>query len=393
MRPGTATRTATRTATAPLALTVLAALAVACSPGEDGNPAAPAPPATAAAPTTPQTPSRNSPTPRAPSPAGVPTPRVAGTVVTDLTSPWGLAFLPDRTALVSERDTGRIKQVRRDGSVVTVGTVPGVDPGGEGGMPGIAVPPDFSQRPYVYAYFTAANDNRIVRMPFQRGRLGAPQVIFDGINKAVVHNGGRIVFGPDGMLYAGTGDATERGSSQDRNSPNGKILRMTPEGRPATGNPFRGSVVYSYGHRNVQGLAFDPDGRLWASEFGQHMWDELNLIQPGRNYGWPEVEGRGGDSRFVEPVAQWGTDEASPSGIAIARGAVWMAGLRGARLWRIPINGERAGRPRPFFTDDFGRLRTVEPAPDGSLWLITSNTDGRGFPRRGDDRILRLELR
>jgi len=327
-------------------------------------------------------------------PAQPPTPRVAGTVASEFTSPWGLAFLPDRTALVSERDTGRIKRGARDGSIATVGTVPGVDAGGEGGLMGLAVAADFAEAPYVYAYFTAADDNRIVRMPYEGGRLGKPDVLVTGIPKAGIHNGGRLVFGPDGMLYAGTGEAGDRGLSQQRGSLGGKILRMTPEGKAPSDNPFRGSLVYSLGHRNVQGLAFDTQGRLWASEFGQNTWDELNLIRPGRNYGWPEVEGRGGPSSFEQPVAQWSTDEASPSGIAIAGGSVWMAGLRGARLWRIPIESASAtvGSPADFFTGEYGRLRTVQVAPDGSLWLTTSNTDGRGSPRRGDDRILRLVL-
>jgi glucose/arabinose dehydrogenase len=314
-------------------------------------------------------------------------------VADSFTSPWGLAFLPDRTALVSERDTGRIKRVTADGSVRTVGTVPGVDPGGEGGLMGLAVARDFARAPWVYAYFTATDDNRIVRMRYEGGRLGAPQMLVTGIPKAGIHNGGRLVFGPDGMLYAGTGEAGDRPLSQDRDSLGGKILRMTPDGKPPGDNPFRGSLVYSLGHRNVQGLAFDPQGRLWASEFGQRTWDELNLIQPGRNYGWPEAEGREGPDRYVQPLAQWPTDDASPSGIAIAEGSVWMAALRGARLWRIPLRGgTTVGTPAAFFSDEYGRLRTVEPAPDGSLWLITSNTDGRGSPRRGDDRILRVVL-
>jgi aldose sugar dehydrogenase len=331
-----------------------------------------------------------------PSPAATtpPDPRVAGTVAGDFTSPWGLVFLPDRTALVSERDTGRIKRIARDGSVGTVGTVPGVDPGGEGGLMGLAVPPDFARTPYVYAYFTAPDDNRIVRMRYSGGRLRAPDTLVTGIPKGFVHNGGRLVFGPDGMLYAGTGESGDRPLAQDHGSLGGKILRMTPDGRPPADNPFRGSLVYSLGHRNVQGLAFDDRGRLWASEFGAARWDELNLILPGHNYGWPEVEGREGPDRYDRPVAQWPTDDASPSGIAIAGGSVWMAGLRGARLWRIPIDGSSGGvgTPAAFFTGEYGRLRTVELAPDGSLWLITSNTDGRGSPRRGDDRVLRLLL-
>ncbi len=148
----------------------------------------------------------------------------------------------------------------------------------------------------------------------------------------------------------------------------------------------------------MQGLAFDGQGRLIAAEFGQNTWDELNLIRPGRNYGWPTVEGRSGDSRFVDPIAQWRTDKASPSGIAVVKGTVFMAGLRGARLWRIQLGPNRPdGVPRAraedFFSGRFGRLRTVMAAPDGSLWLTTSNTDGRGDPSSSDDRVLRIRLR
>jgi glucose/arabinose dehydrogenase len=313
-------------------------------------------------------------------------------VVTGFVSPWGLAFLPDGSALVSERDTAEIKKVTVDGRVASVGTVPDVVPRGEGGLLGIAVAADFVQAPYVYAYFTAAGDNRIVRMRLDNNALSAPQVIFDGIAKAGVHNGGRIIFGPDGKLYVGTGDAGDRPVSQDPESPNGKILRLNPDGSVPSDNPFPGSPAWSIGHRNVQGLAFDEAGRLWASEFGQNTWDELNLVERGANYGWPEVEGEGGRGDFVDPVAQWPTQEASPSGIAYVDGVVFMAGLRGARLWVIPVPSGQASTPEEFYVGEYGRLRTVEPAPDGSLWLITSNTDGRGNAREGDDRILRVSL-
>lgn len=209
----------------------------------------------------------------------------------------------------------------------------------------------------------------------------------------MIHNGGRIAFGPDKMLYAGTGESGDTGLSQDRKSLGGKILRMTPDGEPAPGNPFPGSPVYSYGHRNVQGLAWDDKQRLFASEFGQDTWDELNAIKPGDNYGWPEAEGKGGGSGFHDPVAQWSTDEASPSGIAYAEGSVWMAGLRGERLWRIPLKGTAAAAdPQAFLEGEYGRLRTVAPAGGDKLWLVTSNTDGRGDAKGGDDRILELEV-
>jgi glucose/arabinose dehydrogenase len=178
----------------------------------------------------------------------------------------------------------------------------------------------------------------------------------------------------------------------------GKILRMTPDGRPAPGNPFS-TLVWSYGHRNVQGLAFGPGParRLYATEFGQNKFDELNLIQPGRNYGWPQVEGfadagPGGD-RYTNPLLTWTPDQASPSGAAIAGGSVWVACLRGERLWRVPLGADgRVGTPQPLFVGQYGRLRTVAAAPDGSLWLTTSNRDGRGSPHTGDDKILVIPL-
>lgn len=199
------------------------------------------------------------------------------------------------------------------------------------------------------------------------------------------------------MLYAGTGETGDTGLAQDKQSLGGKILRMTPDGQPAHGNPEADSVVYDYGHRNVQGLAWDDDKRLWASEFGQNTWDELNLIEPGRNYGWPEVEGKAkgktAGSVFTDPVEEWRTADASPSGIAYAKGSVWMASLRGERLWRIPLNGTKpVAAPQAFLKGTYGRLRTVVAADDGALWLVTSNTDGRGTPHKGDDRILRLKV-
>ncbi|MEV6203020.1 PQQ-dependent sugar dehydrogenase [Streptomyces sp. NPDC051771] len=363
------------------ALVLVAGCSSAGDPGDSGARSTSAPPAAS---------SSAVPSPGAPAGAGRVT--VTGTLTEGLRSPWGLAALPGGDLLVSSRDERTITRVDgRNGARTSLGEVPGVVPGGEGGLMGLAV-----RDGWVYAYLTAESDNRIVRMRYGGGagdRLGAPEPVLTGIPKGTVHDGGRIAFGPDGMLYAGTGETGETGLAQDRGSLGGKILRMTPEGEPAPGNPFADSVVYSYGHRNVQGLAWDAEGRLWAAEFGQNTWDELNLVEPGRNYGWPEVEGRAGEEGFVDPVAQWPTSEASPSGIAYARGAVWMAGLRGERLWRIGLSGtELSGEPEAFLTGEYGRLRTVLADGGGRLWLVTSETDGRGTPEAGDDRILRLEV-
>ncbi|AZQ37582.1 PQQ-dependent sugar dehydrogenase [Streptomyces cyaneochromogenes] len=325
--------------------------------------------------------------------------KVVRTVAEGLDTPWGLAPLPDGDLLVSSRDDATITRVDGEtGKKTELGEVPGVSPAGEGGLMGLALSPDYASDHMVYAYFTSASDNRIVRMLYDEQRpsgdqLGAPDTIFKGIPKGYIHNGGRIAFGPDKMLYAGTGESGDTGLSQKKDSTGGKILRLTPEGEPAPGNPFPDSAVYSYGHRNVQGLAWDSQQRLFAAEFGQDTWDELNAIKPGGNYGWPEVEGKSDDSAYHNPLAQWGTDDASPSGIAYAEGSVWMAGLKGQRLWRVPLNGtEASADPQAFLEGEYGRLRTVVPAGGDKLWLTTSNTDGRGSPKDGDDRILEVQV-
>ncbi|MGI5403093.1 PQQ-dependent sugar dehydrogenase [Streptomyces sp. CA-135486] len=338
-----------------------------------------------------------------PSPTGPPAKgsvKVASTLTEDLKSPWGVAALPDGDLLVASRDEGTITRVDTEtGKQTQIGSVPGVSPGGEGGLLGLAVSPSFASDHQVYAYFTTESDNRIARMLYDEQKpagqqLGAPDTILRGIPKGAVHNGGRIAFGPDKMLYAGTGETGDRELAQDKKSLGGKILRMTPDGRPVHGNPEADSVVYSWGHRNVQGLAWDSDKRLWAAEFGQDTWDELNLIEPGKNYGWPEVEGKGGKPGFVDPVAQWKTADASPSGIAYAEGSIWMASLKGERLWRIPLAGtEPSAPPQAFLKGTYGRLRTVLSAGGAKVWLVTSETDTRGTPEPGDDKILQLEVK
>ncbi|MEU8653822.1 PQQ-dependent sugar dehydrogenase [Streptomyces sp. NPDC048737] len=377
--------------TAVLAASVLL-LTAGCSSDGGGAPgAAPSPSA--------------SPTAAGSSPAAEETPPAKGTVevvrtvAEGLDTPWGLAPLPEGGLLVASRDRGTITLVDTDGGGKTeLGEVPGVSAAGEGGLLGIALSPDYASDHMVYAYFTSASDNRVVRMLYDADRpageqLGAPDTVFRGIPKGMIHNGGRIAFGPDRMLYVGTGESGQQGLSQDKDSLGGKILRLTPEGEPATGNPFPDSPVYSYGHRNVQGLAWDAKQRLFAAEFGQNTWDELNAIVPGGNYGWPEAEGRSGAAKYRDPVAQWSTDEASPSGVAYAEGSMWLAGLRGQRLWRVPLKGTAASAdPQAFLEGEYGRLRTVVAAGGDKLWVTTSNTDGRGTPKKGDDRILELEV-
>ena len=307
----------------------------------------------------------------------------------DLVSPWGLARLDDGSALVSERDTGRIVQVAADGSQTEIAQIPQAAPDGEGGLLGIAIDPSGT---WLYAYVTTETDNRVIRVPLDEPSA-APEDILTGIPKAGIHNGGRIAFGPDGDLYVATGDAGQPDLAQDPASLAGKILRVDPEGGVPEDNPFPASPVWSLGHRNVQGLAFDSQGGLWATEFGSKDADELNLIEPGANYGWPLVEGTGNDPAYVNPQAQWTpTSLASPSGLAIVDDVAYVASLRGEVLWQVPLVDGRAATPIALDLGDLGRLRTVEALPDGSLWLMTSNTDGRGDPRDADDRILVLKL-
>jgi glucose/arabinose dehydrogenase len=326
--------------------------------------------------------------PSSPSPSTVQSrgdPR-AREIASNLEAPWGLVPLRDGSFLISERDNRRIVRVK-DGSTSTIKTIDEADPAGEGGLLGLTITPDEKT---VFAYYTASDDNRIISMSWDGRDLGSPKVILKDIPKGFIHNGGRMVIGPDDFLYVGTGESGSGRLAQSKNSLGGKILRLRLDGRPAPGNPFD-NEVFSYGHRNVQGLAFDDAGRLWASEFGQQTWDELNLIRKGDNYGWPEVEGSGNVDGMTNPKVVWRTSDASPSGLAYWQGDLWMAGLRGERLWQIPLDGTKAGDPVAHFRGDYGRLRTVAVASDGNSLLLTdSNTDGRGDPAKDDDRLFRI---
>jgi glucose/arabinose dehydrogenase len=325
--------------------------------------------------------------PRASSSSARPTGKLrVSEVITGLTTPWGLVALDDGTLLISERDTRKILHV--DGSKATVvRTIDQADPGGEAGLLGLVAS---KNERTIFAYYTAADDNRIVSMSWDGQRLGEPTVILSGIPKGGRHDGGRMALGPDGYLYVSTGETGDSSLAQDKSSLGGKILRLTLDGKPAPGNPFD-NEIYSYGHRNIEGLAFDDKGRLWASEFGEQTWDELNLITKGGNYGWPLVEGSGSNKDLINPKVVWRTSDASPSGLAYWQGELWMAALRGARLWEIPLDGTKVGKPRAHFTDDYGRLRSVIVSHDGnSLLLTSSNTDGRGNPDQDDDKLYRI---
>ncbi|WP_114312624.1 PQQ-dependent sugar dehydrogenase [Thermus caldifontis] len=326
-------------------------------------------------------------------------------VVGGLEVPWALAFFPDGSFLVSERP-GRIRRVR--GGKATVYAELPVYHQGESGLLGLAPHPHFPQEPYLYAYRTVAEGglrNQVVRLRHQGEKGILERVILDGIPARAhgLHSGGRLAFGPDGMLYVTTGEAYERELAQDLSSLGGKILRITPEGKPAPGNPFLDRPgtrpeVYSYGHRNPQGLAWHPGtGELFSSEHGPSGelgfgHDEVNVIVPGGNYGWPRVVGRGNDPRYRDPLYFW-PEGFPPGNLAFWRGGLYVAGLRGQALLRLSLEGER-GNWRVVRVDTalsgYGRLREVQVGPDGALYVTTSNRDGRGQVRPNDDKVLRL---
>ncbi|MDF2846569.1 MAG: PQQ-dependent sugar dehydrogenase [Oerskovia sp.] len=381
--------------------------------------------------TSPGEPTATAAPPPTPAPTGtvsltvVPSVTAAATsLIDDLPSPWGLAALPDERVLSTSRDEGTMSILDPGAGTAVPVTGPGADElasgtdhGGEGGLLGVAVSPTFATDGTVVVYRTGADGNEVLRGIFDPGTavLGELTTVVDGIPKASNHNGGQVAFGPDGFLYVATGDATESGAAQDPDSLAGKILRVALDGQAAPGNPG-GSRVWSLGHRNVQGLGWDATGRMFASEFGQNTLDEVNVIVPGGNYGWPEREGTLGaatapdGTAFVDPVATWPTSEASPSGLAVMLDAVYVAGLRGERLWRIPFawapdqspdgggSPSAFGEPQALFTGEWGRLRAVVPFPfkatdpdrPWALLVLTNETDGRGSPAAGDDHLLRV---
>jgi len=316
-----------------------------------------------------------------------------------LQAPWGLAFLPDGSALVSLRLSGEIVRVPPvGGTPEPVGTVPDVETSAEGGLLGLAASPRFESDRTVFAYVSGSPANQVValRIAEDYRSLTRTRVLITGIHTADRHHGGRLRMGPDGNLWIGTGDAFQPENAADDASLNGKILRIRPDGTIPGDNPS-GTAIYSSGHRNVQGITFGPDDTMYASELGHRTWDEVNVLAPGTDYGWPETEGVDGDTG-QPPIFTLHPDDASPSGIAYAGGSLWMGALGGQRLWQLPVEGPRAaGEPIAHLVGDYGRIRTVEVAPDGALWIVTSNTDqatwGGTDPRPGDDRIVRIELR
>ncbi|MFP4392168.1 MAG: PQQ-dependent sugar dehydrogenase [Desulfohalobiaceae bacterium] len=333
------------------------------------------------------------------------------TWIQNLEVPWDLDFFPDGRALVTER-AGSIHLIQKQELVAEPYAQIDVADRGEGGLMGLAIHPSYPQDPYVYAMYTYQENgevwNRVQRFKDQGNRAKPGKIILDGIPGARFHNGGRIDFGPDGMLYITTGENFQARLAQDLNSLAGSILRVAPDGSIPADNPFPGSPIWSYGHRNPQGLAWHPKtGDLFASEhgpsgeFGVNGHDIVNVIHKGKNYGWPQEIGVGGLEEFEDPLIMW-EQTTPPAGMTFWRGALFVATLKSEALMRIKMQHEKGSYHvlsiEGLFASDrsqgsYGRLRAAVNGPDGALYVLTSNQDGRGDPEPGDDRILKITAR
>lgn len=315
-------------------------------------------------------------------------------VTENLEIPWEVAFLSSGEMLVTERP-GRLLKIDQDKKVIEIENVAHV---GEGGLLGLVIHPDFSQNKWIYLYLTTRSGGRLVnqveRYRLEGATLTDKKVILNGIAGASNHDGGRIAFGPDGFLYITTGDAQQENLAQNINLLNGKILRVNDDGGIPEDNPF-GNAVYSYGHRNAQGLAWDSQGRLWATEHGRSGirsgLDEINLIEKGKNYGWPIVQGSQTKEGIVTPVLHSGENTTwAPSGAAFWEGSIFFGGLRGEALYEAKINPDNTVSLKTHLQNQFGRIRAVSLGPDGFLYITTSNRDGRGDIKEGDDKLIKI---
>jgi len=323
-------------------------------------------------------------------------------IASDLKIPWEIVFLPDSSMLVTERP-GTLLRIDTEKQVIQ--EIEGVRHIGEGGLLGMTIHPNFTRNGWLYLYSTTTSAsgglvNIIERYTFKNNKLTERKTIFAGIAGSSNHDGGRIAFGPDGYLYITTGDAENPNSAQDTQSLNGKILRIRDDGTIPTDNPFK-NAVYSFGHRNPQGIAWDKDGRLWETEHGpsglQSGYDEVNLIEKGKNYGWPVLRGDEKQIGMVSPIIQSGsTDTWAPAGMVILNNDIYFTGLRGQTLYKAQISRDGQDRPllklKKYLQKEYGRLRAIRLGPDGALHISTSNTDGRGEPQENDDKIVQIPL-
>ena len=325
-------------------------------------------------------------------------------VLRNLDVPWSLAFAPDSRLFFTERP-GRIMVFEQGKPTSLLATIE-VARQSEAGLLGLALSPNFSQDRYLYVHYTYREGNtlknRVVRFTEQGGKAVNPVVLLENIPGSGIHDGGRLRFGPDGKLYITAGDSSNSELAQDPHSLAGKILRINPDGSIPTDNPFPGSPVYSFGHRNPQGLDWHPvTGQLYEVEHGPSAHDELNLIVPGGNYGWPRIIGKGNNPQFLDPLLESRTDTWAPSGASFYKGSrlvgwqnsFFFAALRGEALHRVTFKGQELRDidvHQVLLAGTLGRLRDVVEGPDGFLYIATNNRDGRGTPTAEDDRILRI---
>jgi glucose/arabinose dehydrogenase len=328
------------------------------------------------------------------------------TVVTGLNIPWELVFLPNEDMLVTERP-GRLLRIGDDKEVIEIS---GVAHRGEGGLLGLALDPKFGENGLIYLYLTTQDGgritNRVERYKLVDATLSNREVIIENIPGASNHDGGRIAFAPptscesgraDCLLYVTTGDAGNENSAQDKNSLAGKILRLRPDGSVPADNPFD-NAIYSYGHRNIQGIAWDSRGQLWATEHGRSGvlsgYDELNKIVKGGNYGWPVIQGSESQSGMISPQKHSGSSDTwAPAGMTYIENNLIFTGLRGESLYVSNISSGSASDLEKYLEGEYGRLRTIVPGPDGMLYILTNNRDGRGKPTNTDDRIIKIDSR
>lgn len=316
-------------------------------------------------------------------------------VAENLEVPWAIAFLPDGSMFVTER-AGRVRFIDSNGELNPnpIAQLEDVKQLGEGGLHGIALHPDFPNNNFVYVYYTYGQNiigtlNKVVRFRYDKGKFKEKTIIVDSIPGALFHDGGRIKFGPDGFLYITTGDAQNPSLAQDVSSLAGKILRVTDNGKPASGNPFN-NLVYSYGHRNPQGITWDEKGQLWETEHGSSAFDELNLIEMGKNYGWPTIQGDELKAGMETPKLNSGSDTWAPAGLAFINDSLFFAGLRGQTLYEAIIKNDQVAELKTHFKGELGRIREVVVGPNNMLYITTSNRDGRGNPDAKDDKIIRV---
>jgi len=325
------------------------------------------------------------------------------TVAENLEVPWSIAFAPDGRIFVTER-VGKLRVIE-DGKlnpepIKILNTVRG-----EGGMLGIVLDPNFDENHYLYLHFTysefLSTFNKVVRFTEKDNQLSDEKVLIEKIPGGPFHDGGRIKFGPDDKLYITTGDAGNANLAQDLNSLAGKILRINRDGSIPDDNPFPNSPVFSYGHRNPQGIDWHPTSKiLVASEHGSFAHDEINIVKAGKNYGWPIIIGDEEGPEFVNPILHTGDDTWAPSGASFYNsdnisewsGKYFIATLRGNHLRMLDLDLENnvVVSSEALFSNTFGRLRDASMGPDGNLYLLTSNQDGRGSPVENDDRILKV---